>query len=264
MKHNQCVACGTTDNLCQHHLVPRSLGGSDDENNLLTLCGSCHAKAHQIQANWRHSELTKSALQHKKSKGERVGSIPYGYHLADDGETLVEDEAEQQAITVILQQRSAGLSLRTVVSRLEKQGYVSRTGKPLGLTQVARIASVFKVIDMAGVKRTNALVADALCCNPHGLDRLTIGDIEMALSEEKTVVVSLRMPKELAEKAEALARKLAYTQDRHITRTSLIIEILEQGIMELEDDNATDQAALALADTGEFEDWQTVKARNGL
>lgn len=31
-----------------------------------------------------------------------------------------------------------------------------------------------------------------------------------------------------------------------------------------EDEDATDRAALALADSGDFEDWQTVKARNGL
>lgn len=30
------------------------------------------------------------------------------------------------------------------------------------------------------------------------------------------------------------------------------------------DEDASDRAALALVDTGEFEDWQTVKARNGL
>ena len=41
-----------------------------------------------------------------------------------------------------------------------------------------------KVIDIAGVKRADALVADALRCNPHVLDRLTIEDIEMALNEE--------------------------------------------------------------------------------
>ena len=31
-----------------------------------------------------------------------------------------------------------------------------------------------------------------------------------------------------------------------------------------EDEDATDRAALALADTGDFEDWSAVKARNGL
>jgi predicted DNA-binding protein len=120
-----------------------------------------------------------------------------------------------------------------------------------------------KVIDIAGVKRADALVADALRCNPHVLDRLTIEDIEMALNEE-TVVVSVRMPKELAEKAESLARKLAYNQNRRITRTSLIVDIIERGISEIEDEDATDRAALALADTGDFEDWNAVKARNGL
>lgn len=30
------------------------------------------------------------------------------------------------------------------------------------------------------------------------------------------------------------------------------------------DDDAEDRAALARANTGDFEDWQTVKARNGL
>ena len=120
-----------------------------------------------------------------------------------------------------------------------------------------------KVIDMAGVKRADALVADALRCNPHVLDRLTIGDIEMAFNEE-TVVVSVRMPKELAEKTESLARKLAYNQDRRITRTSLLVDMITQGISEIEDEDATDRAALALADTGDFEDWSAVKARNGL
>lgn len=31
-----------------------------------------------------------------------------------------------------------------------------------------------------------------------------------------------------------------------------------------DDEDAEDRAALALVETGDFEDWQTVKARNGL
>jgi excisionase family DNA binding protein len=33
---------------------------------------------------------------------------------------------------------------------------------------------------------------------------------------------------------------------------------------QLEDEDASDRAALGLADTGDFENWNTVKARNGL
>ena len=38
MKLGFCALCGSTDNLEHHHVLPRSLGGTDDEDNLLTLC----------------------------------------------------------------------------------------------------------------------------------------------------------------------------------------------------------------------------------
>ena len=87
------------------------------------------------------SERTKSALQHKKAKGERVGSVAYGYRLDSDGVTLIEDEDEQLVIAAVHGYRDAGVSLRTIVTRLDEQGYRSRSGKPLQLTQVARIAN---------------------------------------------------------------------------------------------------------------------------
>jgi hypothetical protein len=40
MKLKFCAACGSTDDLQHHHLE----GDSDDERNLITLCGHCHAK----------------------------------------------------------------------------------------------------------------------------------------------------------------------------------------------------------------------------
>mgnify|MGYP003373911601 CR=1 FL=1 len=87
------------------------------------------------------SERTKSALQHKKAKGERVGSVAYGHRLDSDGVTLVEDEDEQLVIAAVHGYRDAGLSLRTIVTRLDEQGYRSRSGNPFQLTQVARIAN---------------------------------------------------------------------------------------------------------------------------
>ena len=43
-------------------------------------------------------ERTSTALQHKKAKGERVGEVPFGRNLADDGETLIENPREQAVI----------------------------------------------------------------------------------------------------------------------------------------------------------------------
>lgn len=85
-----------------------------------------------------------------------------------------------------------------------------------------------KVIDMAGVKRADALVADALRCNPHVLDRLTIGDIEMAFNEaeEKTVLVTIRVPRPLLEQFDELVREQAYRKKTRITRNSAMVELI--------------------------------------
>lgn len=87
-----------------------------------------------------------------------------------------------------------------------------------------------RVIDMAGVKRADALVADALRCNPHVLDRLTTGDIEMAFNEgtpeEKTALVTIRVPKPLLERFDEAVREQAYKKKTRITRNSAMVELI--------------------------------------
>ena len=38
----QCVLCGETDDLEVDHVVPTYMDGSDDPENLQTLCSGCH------------------------------------------------------------------------------------------------------------------------------------------------------------------------------------------------------------------------------
>jgi DNA invertase Pin-like site-specific DNA recombinase len=45
-------------------------------------------------------ERTRDALCHKKSNGERVGNIHYGYRLAKDGRHL-EPEPKEQAVVAM-------------------------------------------------------------------------------------------------------------------------------------------------------------------
>jgi len=40
--HGQCERCGAVDDLTTDHLLPRSMGGSDERANLRVLCRSCH------------------------------------------------------------------------------------------------------------------------------------------------------------------------------------------------------------------------------
>ena len=44
----QCALCGDVRHLQIHHIIPRSIGGSDFPENLVTLCAQCHAIAHGV------------------------------------------------------------------------------------------------------------------------------------------------------------------------------------------------------------------------
>jgi DNA invertase Pin-like site-specific DNA recombinase len=74
------------------------------------------------------AERTRTALGHKRSKSERLGQVPYGVRLADDGRTLVPDEAEQEALAAVHRWRSEGLSLRGIAAELTRQGVPTKNG----------------------------------------------------------------------------------------------------------------------------------------
>lgn len=75
------------------------------------------------------SERTKFAMQHKKSKSERVGTIPYGYDLAIDGVELIKNSTEQSAIELVNELNSRGMSLRVIADELTARGYLTKKGK---------------------------------------------------------------------------------------------------------------------------------------
>ena len=82
---------------------------------------------------------TRSALAHKKAKGERTGAVPFGSTLAADGVKLEQCAAEQEVLRLVRELRAEGLSLRAITAQLEARGVLNRNGKPLLLTSVARM-----------------------------------------------------------------------------------------------------------------------------
>ena len=73
-------------------------------------------------------ERTSSALQHKKSQGERVGTVPFGYRLDADGVHFVADAQEQAIFSRIIELRKSGLSLRAISEELNLSGFQTRSG----------------------------------------------------------------------------------------------------------------------------------------
>ena len=47
LDNNKCRECGSTEGLHVHHIKERCKGGTNDINNLITLCGSCHREKHK-------------------------------------------------------------------------------------------------------------------------------------------------------------------------------------------------------------------------
>lgn len=87
-------------------------------------------------------ERTAVAMQHKKARGELVGSVPYGYLLAADGVSLDRDEDEQATIARARELAEAGgLSLRKIAAQLEAEGRVSRTGRTFAAAQVQKMVA---------------------------------------------------------------------------------------------------------------------------
>lgn len=85
------------------------------------------------------SERTTAALQHKKAKGERTGSIPYGFQLAMDGVKLLKDKAEQAMIALVKELKEQGLSLRKIAAKLAEQGFKNRIGNPFNAQSIKNI-----------------------------------------------------------------------------------------------------------------------------
>ncbi len=84
-------------------------------------------------------ERTRVALRHKRSQGQRVGNIAFGFRLSGDGQHVEPDPAEQGALSEIRRLRSQGATLRGIAATLNDRALRTRRGTLWRLESVARI-----------------------------------------------------------------------------------------------------------------------------
>ena len=78
---------------------------------------------------WRIRERTAAAMQAKKQRGEYCGGgIPFGYELAADGRTLLEQADEQKALALVAGLKGRGWTLRQIGAELERRGITTKRG----------------------------------------------------------------------------------------------------------------------------------------
>jgi DNA invertase Pin-like site-specific DNA recombinase len=128
--------------LLENRFTRFSLVSVGEEINTSTAAGRLVLNVLMSVAQWEReaiSERTKTALQHKKAQGQRVGAIPYGYSVGSDGQTLEANPAEQEVIKAVLKYRAAGLGFRLICQRLESDGFKTRSDGGFHPKSVSRI-----------------------------------------------------------------------------------------------------------------------------
>jgi DNA invertase Pin-like site-specific DNA recombinase len=71
-------------------------------------------------------ERTRDALRHKRAKGQRIGTLPFGSYMAADGVQLEPDAHEQGLLTRMRRLQASGLTLRGIAAALNADGLRSR------------------------------------------------------------------------------------------------------------------------------------------
>jgi hypothetical protein len=76
-------------------------------------------------------QLSARAIQQRKADGKKIGGdVPYGYQIAPDGETLIDEPKEQRVIAHARKLRASPLSLRAVARKLRAARMYPRNHDP--------------------------------------------------------------------------------------------------------------------------------------
>lgn len=129
-----CQGCKQeVEHFHRHHIVPKSLGGVDEDCNIAILCEPCHGKVHGRQF-MNHTYLTKKGLEKAKARGIKLGGYR-GYNGSisnlEKATCVIKELADQNALRVsklIKDYRSAGKSYRYIAEHLNELGVSTARG----------------------------------------------------------------------------------------------------------------------------------------
>ena len=97
----RCWRCGRDSTLQQCHIVPRSMGGSDEPSNMVALCSRCHDEAPDVASSemmWMWVKSTRATFHcdiwaRRIFDGMRKQDIEYLAQVGEDGVNDIMREA---------------------------------------------------------------------------------------------------------------------------------------------------------------------------
>ena len=124
----KCFECGATNDVQDHHVVPRSRGGT----KTVPLCYTCHMKAHgRDSRGMNHKKLTKAALAQAKARGVKLGSSNPTIAAAARAGSLNKGKRVLQRLTpVFMELLEQGFNTGAALAfHLNERGVPSASGK---------------------------------------------------------------------------------------------------------------------------------------
>ena len=97
--------------------MPKSLGGTDEDDNLITLCSMCHGNAHGMVRR-DIGELTRAGLSEAKARGVKLGNPNGAAHLKGRGNREAIEGARSKA-------DEFARKVTPVFAALKAQGFIS-------------------------------------------------------------------------------------------------------------------------------------------
>jgi site-specific DNA recombinase len=84
---------------------------------------------------------TRAAMAAAKKRGQRVGQIPFGMSLGDDGRTLVPNSEEHAVLRAIHDMRNRGWALYAIAAELNRAGLRNRQNRPWQANFIGQLLS---------------------------------------------------------------------------------------------------------------------------
>jgi DNA invertase Pin-like site-specific DNA recombinase len=78
-----------------------------------------------------HSEHVQAAVAQKKARGERMGTVPFGWQVGADGRTLIPNPAERALAQRAGAMQCDGIPVRKIAAILAAEGATTRRGTPI-------------------------------------------------------------------------------------------------------------------------------------
>jgi hypothetical protein len=79
-------------------------------------------------------------MSHKRTNGERVGNIQFGYRLCADGKHVEPDPGEQAVLDEIRRMRQGGATMRGIAAALNYRGHPTLFAASFGSLLLRRAA----------------------------------------------------------------------------------------------------------------------------